>query len=57
MKAPAKINIVPSIFSKKVVNPRAEVAIRQLPSGVRGLDGILGGGTPEFPFKVIAGTK
>jgi circadian clock protein KaiC len=31
------------------------VAIRQLPSGVPGLDEILGGGIPEFSFNVIAG--
>ena len=33
----------------------AKVAIRQLPTGVRGLDDILGGGIPEFSFNVIAG--
>jgi predicted ATP-dependent serine protease len=27
-----------------------------LPTGVRGLDDILGGGIPEFSFNVIAGT-
>lgn len=31
------------------------VAIRRLPSGVPGLDQILGGGVPEFSFNVIAG--
>jgi circadian clock protein KaiC len=31
------------------------VAIRQLPSGVRGLDEILGGGIPEFSFNLIGG--
>jgi len=31
------------------------VRIRQLPTGVRGLDEILGGGIPEFSFNVIAG--
>jgi circadian clock protein KaiC len=34
--------------------PPTRVAIRQLPSGVRGLDEILGGGIPEFSFNVIA---
>src|ERR1022692_849138 len=34
----------------------AKVTIRQLPSGVRGLDEILGGGIPEFSFNIIAGT-
>lgn len=33
----------------------ARVAIKQLPSGVRGLDDILGGGIPEFSFNIIAG--
>src|SRR6188474_2338034 len=31
------------------------VAIRQLSTGVPGLDEILGGGIPEFSFNVIAG--
>src|ERR1017187_9976235 len=34
----------------------AKVTIRKLPSGVRGLNEILGGGIPEFSFNVIAGT-
>ena len=34
---------------------RAKVTIRKLPTGVRGLDDILGGGIPEFSFNVIAG--
>ena len=35
---------------------RAEkVLIRQMPTGVRGLDEILGGGLPEFSFNIIAG--
>jgi circadian clock protein KaiC len=33
----------------------AKVTIRQLPTGVRGLDEILGGGVPEFSFNIIAG--
>ena len=32
-----------------------KVAIRQLSTGVPGLDQILGGGLPEFSFNVIAG--
>ncbi|MBC8097773.1 MAG: AAA family ATPase [Akkermansiaceae bacterium] len=35
-------------------NP-SKVKIRQLPTGVRGLDEILGGGLPEFSFNIIAG--
>src|SRR5678815_3949642 len=31
------------------------VQIRQLPTGVPGLDEILGGGLPEFSFNIIAG--
>ena len=33
----------------------AKVHIRQLPTGARGLDEILGGGLPEFSFNIIAG--
>src|SRR5689334_25382802 len=31
------------------------VAIRKLPTGVPGLDEILGGGLPEYSFNIIAG--
>src|SRR6187399_2336362 len=41
--------------SKKSTRPHAKVKIRQLPTGVRGLDQILGGGLPEFSFNLIAG--
>ncbi len=41
---------------KKAVSQPAKVAIQKMPSGVRGLDEILGGGLPEFSFNVIAGT-
>ncbi len=34
----------------------AKVAIRKLPTGVRGLDDILGGGVPELSFNIIAGS-
>ncbi len=34
----------------------AKVTIHKLPTGVRGLDDILGGGIPEFSFNIIAGT-
>src|SRR6188472_2534272 len=49
----------------KVASPRRSdregeatqrVPIRKLPTGVRGLDEILGGGVPEFSFNIIAGT-
>ena len=41
---------------KNVMSRPAKVTIRTLPTGVRGLDDILGGGIPEFSFNVIAGT-
>jgi len=33
-----------------------KVPIRRLPTGVPGLDAVLGGGVPEFSFNVLAGT-
>jgi circadian clock protein KaiC len=42
--------------AKKGVSQPAKVTIRKLPTGVRGLDDILGGGIPEFSFNIIAGT-
>jgi len=41
---------------QRVVRRSAKVTIRQLPTGVRGLDEILGGGLPELSFNIIAGT-
>jgi circadian clock protein KaiC len=41
---------------KQVARPPAKVTIHQMPTGVRGLDEILGGGIPEFSFNVIAGS-
>jgi len=40
--------------AKADVSQPAKVTIRKLPTGVRGLDDILGGGIPEFSFNVIA---
>jgi circadian clock protein KaiC len=40
---------------KKAAAQRARVMIRKLPTGVRGLDEILGDGIPEFSFNIIAG--
>ncbi|WP_413436480.1 RAD55 family ATPase [Sulfuriferula sp. GW1] len=34
----------------------SKVSIRRLPTGVPGLDNLLGGGLPEFSFNLIAGT-
>lgn len=42
--------------SRKVMSRPAKVTIHKIPTGVRGLDDILGGGIPEFSFNVIAGT-
>src|ERR1051325_10014697 len=35
---------------------KTRVPIRKLPTGVRGLDEITGGGIPEFSFNIIAGS-
>src|ERR1700722_4850491 len=40
----------------KLLTKPGKVSIRQIPTGVRGLDEILGGGVPEFSFNIIAGT-
>lgn len=37
------------------VRARGKVVIRKLPTGIPGLDAILGGGLPEFSFNIIAG--
>jgi circadian clock protein KaiC len=37
------------------MNPQDRVKIKKLPTGVPGLDEILGGGLPEFSFNIIAG--
>ena len=41
--------------SKGSRSATAKVPIRKLPTGVRGLDEILGGGLPEFSFNIITG--
>src|ERR1700693_164008 len=41
---------------RPVASKPAKVTIHKLPTGVRGLDDILGGGIPEFSFSVIGGT-
>ncbi|MEO7079915.1 MAG: RAD55 family ATPase, partial [Flavobacteriales bacterium] len=33
-----------------------KVIIKKLPTGVRGMDEVLGGGLPEFSFNIIAGS-
>ena len=42
--------------AKRAVSQPTKVAIHKLPTGVRGLDDIMGGGIPEFSFNIIAGT-
>ena len=44
--------------SRKDATPHkpGKVAIRSIPTGVRGLDEIMGGGIPELSFNIIAGT-
>ena len=41
---------------KKAGKQRARVTLHKLPTGVRGLDDIMGGGIPEFSFNIIAGS-
>jgi circadian clock protein KaiC len=43
------------LTAKTAATP-ARVTIRKMPTGVRGLDDILGGGIPEFSFNIIVGT-
>jgi len=50
-----KKNKTPARQSPKKASPPEKVKIRQLPTGVRGLDEIMGGGLPEFSFNIIAG--
>ena len=42
-------------LSKQAASQLPKVTIHQIPTGVRGLDDILGGGIPEFSFNIIAG--
>ena len=37
------------------MTPQNKVTSKKLPTGVPGLDDILGGGLPEFSFNIIAG--
>lgn len=50
-----KLQVARRSDTSKALSPTKKVAIRQLPSGVRGLDQILGGGLPEYSFNIIAG--
>ena len=40
--------------TKKATSQPPKLTIRKLPTGVRGLDDILGGGIPEYSFNIIA---
>lgn len=53
MKKSSKAVVRP--HTTKPVAKSGKAIIRQLPTGVRGLDEILGGGLPEFSFNIIAG--
>jgi circadian clock protein KaiC len=50
-----KNNQTPRALSHQSASKSGTVKINKLPSGVRGLDDILGGGLPEFSFNVVAG--
>lgn len=47
-------NAVKRAVTTKATGTLTKVVIRKLPTGVRGLDDILGGGIPEYSFNVIA---
>jgi circadian clock protein KaiC len=51
-----KNEFAPARHSANPVTSLPKVLIRQLPTGVRGMDEILGGGLPEFSFNIVAGT-
>src|SRR5688500_8795651 len=40
----------------KTARPARKFTIKKIPTGVRGLDDILGGGIPEFSFNIVAGS-
>ena len=50
-----KRNKIRARKSSKIIGRTNKVRIRKLPTGVRGLDDIVGGGLPEFSFNIIAG--
>jgi circadian clock protein KaiC len=41
---------------EKTLDRRGKVVVRKLPTGITGLDEILGGGLPEFSFNILAGS-
>lgn len=50
-KVPAKRGLTKSDATKPI-----KLKLRQVPTGIRGLDDILGGGIPEFSFNIVAGS-
>src|SRR5687767_14178997 len=44
-----------NLMERAEMTPQDKVTINKLPTGVPGLDDILGGGLPEFSFNIIAG--
>ena len=48
-------NLADPRMPNRLAAKSAKVTIHKLPTGVRGLDEILGGGIPQFSFNVIAG--
>ena len=42
-------------MSNEPTQGKERVTIRKMPTGVPGLDEILGGGLPEYSFNIIAG--
>ena len=54
MKKPSKM--AKATLPDKTGGRSARVRIHTLPTGVRGLDDILGGGVPEFSFNLIGGS-
>src|SRR5690242_16325082 len=51
-----KENNAATLKKPKAAGKPGKVVIHRLPTGVRGLDEIMGGGIPEFSFNIIAGT-
>lgn len=54
MRKPSKM--AKSTQPKERLRKPTKVTIHKIPTGVRGLDDILGGGIPEFSFNLVAGS-
>jgi circadian clock protein KaiC len=55
IKMKPKHSITALMPPQRAAGKPGRVMIRQIPTGVRGLDEVLGGGIPEFSFNIIAG--